>query len=298
MNPLIVGTRVHCILYGGKDGVVYAIHGEQKPETVTSLASVVMMGGNAHFDIVWENGTESFGIPEPIIHSVQWRILPGVANPEEIKAMRDQAVLEQQRRETEAQEHRGRFCAEVDALKTEPRYAHLEQGEDQSSGKLAAKNIRKDLKRTFPDIKFSVRKEHHGSVNVAWWDGPTTKRWKRSRVSTRPARSMAWRISTRAPSRPGIPYSEDHSTSLVTALTPSISFKTRSAESVSNTVSRSWRSRPTTRAIPPAIWRARRSWPTGAGFTGGTRPRGRPNGCAASASQAMWRPAATTVPTP
>ena len=175
MNPLIVGTRVHCILYGGKDGVVYAIHGEQKPETVTSLASVVMMGGNAHFDIVWENRTESFGIPESIIHSVQWRILPGVANPEEIKAMRDQAVLEQQRRETEAQEHRGRFCAEVDALKAEPQYAHLEQGEDQSSGKLAAKNIRKDLKRTFPDIKFSVRKDHHGSVNVAWWDGPTTK---------------------------------------------------------------------------------------------------------------------------
>src|SRR5882724_732996 len=101
MNHLIVGTRVHCILYGGKDGVVYAIHGEQKPETVTSFSAVVMMGGNATFDIVWENGTESPGLPEAIIHSVQWRILPGVANLEEIKAMREQAASEQLRRETE-----------------------------------------------------------------------------------------------------------------------------------------------------------------------------------------------------
>ena len=175
MNPLNVGTRVHCILYGGNDGVVYAIHGEQKPETVTSLASAVMMGGNASIDIVWENGTESPGLPESIIHSVQWRILPGVANAEEIEAMRAQAVREQQRCETDDRERRARFCAEVDALKAEPEYAHLEKGGDQCSGKLAAKNIRKELKLAFPDSKFSVRKAHHGSVNVAWWDGPTTK---------------------------------------------------------------------------------------------------------------------------
>jgi len=162
-------------LYGGNDGIVYAIHGEQKPETVTSLASVVMMGGNADFDIVWENGTESLRIPESIIHSVQWKILPGVANVEEIKAMREHAASEQERREREAQESHARFCAEVDSLKAQPEVAHLEQGDDRHSGKLAAKNIRNELKRAFPAIKFSVRKEHYGNVNVDWWDGPTTK---------------------------------------------------------------------------------------------------------------------------
>ena len=29
-----IGTRVHSILYGGRTGVVYAIHGEQRPGMV------------------------------------------------------------------------------------------------------------------------------------------------------------------------------------------------------------------------------------------------------------------------
>lgn len=31
------------------------------------------------------------------------------------------------------------------------------------------------LKEAFPGVKFSVRTEHHTSVNVSWTDGPTTK---------------------------------------------------------------------------------------------------------------------------
>lgn len=175
MNPLIVGTRVHCGLYGGKNGIIYAIHGEQRPETVRVLASVVMAGGNAEFDIVWETGTESLGISEAIIHSVQWTMLPGIATAEEITALRAHAASEQQRSEKELAEQRERFSAEVKALRIDPQHAHLEQGGDESSGKLAAKNIRTELKRAFPGIKFSVRKWHHGSVSVAWRDGPTTR---------------------------------------------------------------------------------------------------------------------------
>ena len=175
MNPLIVGTRVHCILYGGEDGIVYAIHGEQRPDTVRTLASVVMAGGNAQFDIVWENGTESLRISEAIIHSVQWRVLPGIATAEEITALREYAAQEQERRERKAQQDRERFCAEVEALRADPQYAHLQQGDDQHSGKLAAKNIRTELKAAFSAVKFSVRKDHHASVTVTWRDGPTTE---------------------------------------------------------------------------------------------------------------------------
>ena len=51
-------------------------------------------------------------------------------------------------------------------LKADPAYAHLEQGSDEHSGKLAAANIRRELKKAYPGIKFSVRKEHYGSVNI------------------------------------------------------------------------------------------------------------------------------------
>jgi hypothetical protein len=166
---------VHCILYGGKDGVVYAVHGEQQPHTVRSIATVIMMGGNAYFDIVWEDGTESPQVPEAIIRSVQWRILPGIADDGEIKAMREHTTQEKERREKAAQEAIVQFVATAEGLRGHPEYAHLDQGDDQSSGKLAAKNIRAELKRVFPQVSFSVRKKHYGSVSVSWFDGPTTK---------------------------------------------------------------------------------------------------------------------------
>lgn len=175
MTVLIVGTRVHCLLYGGKDGVIYAIHGEQRPQTVSSIASVIMIGGNAYFDIVWENGTESMQVPESILRSVQWTILPGIAGAEEISAMREHAAQEKERQERAAQEELGRFTAEAQALRANPTYASLEQGDDQCSGKLAARNIREELKRVFPGTKFSVRKMHYGSVFIAWLNGPTPK---------------------------------------------------------------------------------------------------------------------------
>lgn len=39
----------------------------------------------------------------------------------------------------------------------------------------ASKNIKKELTLAFPGIKFSVRSRYHGSINISWTDGPTTK---------------------------------------------------------------------------------------------------------------------------
>lgn len=36
-----------------------------------------------------------------------------------------------------------------------------------------AKNLRRALKRSFPGVKFSVRRDHYSSIRVHWVDGPT-----------------------------------------------------------------------------------------------------------------------------
>lgn len=41
-----------------------------------------------------------------------------------------------------------------------------------------AKNIRKDLARNFPGVKFSVRRERYSGVNIEWTDGPTEEEVK------------------------------------------------------------------------------------------------------------------------
>lgn len=54
-----------------------------------------------------------------------------------------------------------------------PEYAHLTPlGEHDRGGVPAAKNVRRDLKKAFPGIKFSVRADY-SSINIKWVDGPT-----------------------------------------------------------------------------------------------------------------------------
>lgn len=65
------------------------------------------------------------------------------------------------------------FAEAVAKLRTS--YPHLEQG---SGYVIAAKNIRTELKRAFPGIKFSVRSSSYSggnSIDVSWTDGPTAQ---------------------------------------------------------------------------------------------------------------------------
>jgi Large polyvalent protein associated domain 30/Large polyvalent protein associated domain 29 len=179
-GELLVGTRVHNILYGGKDGLIVAITGIQRPSTCRSIGGIMCTGGSAEVDIVWEDGTESRRTSEVLLRTgVQWRILDGVATADEIAAMRGFVILETQRRADEAEAKRKAFNAAVARLQNAPEYEHLKQGCDEYSGKLAGSNIRIELKKAFPGIKFSVRKEHHGSLNIDWTDGPTAAEVKK-----------------------------------------------------------------------------------------------------------------------
>jgi hypothetical protein len=64
---LKVGSRVYSILYGGRDGIVFSIYGEQTPDSVVQMgSSLVSRGGSASFDIVFSNGDVSRALPESI----------------------------------------------------------------------------------------------------------------------------------------------------------------------------------------------------------------------------------------
>ena len=56
-SQIVVGTVVTTNLYSLGRGVVYQIHGEQKPDTIEEMGGGVMVsGGNAEFDIVISAG--------------------------------------------------------------------------------------------------------------------------------------------------------------------------------------------------------------------------------------------------
>lgn len=173
---VVVGTVVTTNLYWLGRGVVYQIHGEQKPDTVKQMGGGIMVtGGHAEFDIVHDCGKFSKRLPECILRGVQWEILNEIADAEEIDRLSGNAVKMEAEAQREKEDQNTRFNAEVERLRTAVEYAILEQGEC-SSGKLAAKNIRKELKKNFKGVKFSVRNPNYGSVDVCWQDGPTCEK--------------------------------------------------------------------------------------------------------------------------
>jgi hypothetical protein len=98
-----VGQRIHCILNGGTDGVVTAIHGVQDPGSCQTIASGIgVTGGGAHLDIVWGDGTESRGIPESLARtSVQWKVYAEVASMSEVVELKANLAIEKARRQAE-----------------------------------------------------------------------------------------------------------------------------------------------------------------------------------------------------
>ncbi|AVF38068.1 LPD29 domain-containing protein [Rahnella sikkimica] len=174
---IVVGSVVTTNLYWLGRGVVYQIHGEQMPNTVRQVGGGVMVsGGYAEFDIVHDCGKFTKRLPECILRGVQWKILDEVADAEEIQRLCANAEECAEKEKIEEENNAFLFSAEMERLKTATEYSQLEQG-DCSSGKLAAKNIRKELKQ-FKGVKFSVRNRHYSSVDVNWTDGPTLEKVK------------------------------------------------------------------------------------------------------------------------
>jgi hypothetical protein len=178
ITPVVVGTRLHCILYGGRNGTVFAIHGQQRPETIRSLfGGTGCTGGAATFDIVFDDGSTSKRIPEAIARGVQWRIFPDVWGESRIAEALAHAEDVAAAKAAAAAAEKAAFAAEVARLTTDPEWSHLTQcskGGYERDGKLVGANIRTELKKRFPGVKFSVRKRDYSSICVSWVDGPTT----------------------------------------------------------------------------------------------------------------------------
>lgn len=111
-----------------------------------------------------------------------WHDTGEVLNAEEIAAFRAGAQAEGERikaEETAATQAQAQSNAQSRAQWAKT-YAHLETVKPgtYASAKLGAANIRAELKRAFPGVKFSVRSETFSggdSIDIAWELGPTTE---------------------------------------------------------------------------------------------------------------------------
>jgi len=173
MTNLVVNQKVHCILYGGKNGYISKIDGNQSPETCESiLGGCGVTGGSANFHIKWTNGTTS-DVPEALVrNSVQWTV-GGVLTEEEVIDYNDLHLLakaENNRKTNEEAKQR-----EVDRVYLIAKYEDvlIRTSDQEYSPKTATKNVRKELKKAFPNTKFSIRRRNCDVIDISWEDGPT-----------------------------------------------------------------------------------------------------------------------------
>jgi len=99
-GAICIGRRVHSGLYGGRDGIVAAIHGIPSPSTVRTLGDgCIVTGGHAHLDIAFHDQGEnspahlSRHIPEGIVMGVQWNIYDSIAPAAELEKLLSEIAL-------------------------------------------------------------------------------------------------------------------------------------------------------------------------------------------------------------
>lgn len=174
MTDIVRGKRVYSALYGGRYGTIYAVHGEPGAGRTTSFAGggvVMVTGPSCHVDVVFDDGSLGRQIPEGIIRGVQWNFPDEpIQSAEQIEAALAYAEKVARDEEARRQAAKEEFDRQVQALKTDPEYEHLLKAEDEQcrSDKLAAKNIRRHLKKLRPGVKFSVRMSGYNSIMVTW----------------------------------------------------------------------------------------------------------------------------------
>ncbi len=88
------------------------------------------------------------------------------------KSLRRAENLERLKKENEEREQRE--WEESEKMFAE-RYAFLERAKDRYDHNVVGRNIRTELKRNFPGVKFSVKKSGYDCYNITWNDGPTTE---------------------------------------------------------------------------------------------------------------------------
>lgn len=162
-----VGQRLR---HGHGLGTIVAIHGEQQPRGVRHLGGV-SLGGMARFDIVYDDGVRARQVPEAIVRGLPYMLLPQVAPLSEVESAIALADLTEANAKAAAEAESRAYKAECDQLASMPEYADYDRGSHRDT---AAKNMRRELKRAFPGVKFSVTQERGvSSICVRWTGGPS-----------------------------------------------------------------------------------------------------------------------------
>ncbi|MEX0446595.1 LPD29 domain-containing protein [Xenorhabdus sp. SGI246] len=174
-SELVIGQVVSTDLYNWGNGVVYAIHGEQSPSSVRDLHGVVSTGGSADFDIVFYNGTTTKRLPECILWGIQWKIHDEIVSQNEIDSLLENAKCCELQKQEEKEKQKKLHQEAVEKTINNSDYAHLNRVSDKYAYKEAVKNIRLDLKKHFPKVRFSVRMSRE-SVYVTWKEESNIKK--------------------------------------------------------------------------------------------------------------------------
>jgi hypothetical protein len=179
-KKIVEGQRVYNAFPWAGPGIVYAIHGQQKPQTCKKLArGAIVYGGSATFDVVFESGICSKQVPESVVRGVQWEILDEVATPAEIeKALKYAMKCEREKQQAAQAEAEAEAKERAELPGQYPQLRTAEQEPKASRWALGAKNLRTLLKQAFPEIKFSVTSESYSggySIRIRWIDGPSEK---------------------------------------------------------------------------------------------------------------------------
>lgn len=170
-----IGQRIHT---GTRPGIVYKIEGEQSPDNIRSLCGgAVVTGGTSMLHVVFEDRLSL--MPADDVTHYGYDVLEEIASPGEIIealatahetiAAAKRATDERLRARAARRDHLlGEFSGWLEPL----------AGSKKSSHALAGANIRKELARAFPGIKFSITSKTFSggdSVSIGWELGPTTK---------------------------------------------------------------------------------------------------------------------------
>jgi len=165
------GQRVYSGLYGGRHGVVYEVLPYEKKRCApvqTLCNGVVATGGSANYKIVFKNGSLS-NVPECIVRGVQWKIYDEIAPDFEIVELLENSM--KVRAEKERQEKLKQEAHEKKIQEYRNSYPDLKQVVNSyDKQKIGSANLKKELRKAFPGVKFSVRSDH-SSINVHWPKG-------------------------------------------------------------------------------------------------------------------------------
>lgn len=156
------------------NAVVCSIHGVQgEPARIIREDGVLNTAPIATFDVIFYDGTRFRKVSECALRAkTAWYITETIVSQKEIIKLISLANEKEEKEKAEIEKVNNEFNSEVSRLKTSEEHADLIQSDEPYSEKLAAKNIRIELKKQFKGVKFSVRKTQYDSLYISWIDGP------------------------------------------------------------------------------------------------------------------------------